>query len=48
VLGFKVQMDALPDLSLLSHSEKDDLIRALWAQVRALTQRVADLEAKLA
>jgi transposase len=47
VLGFKVQMDALPDLSLLSHAEKDDLIRALWAQVRALTQRVADLEAKL-
>lgn len=40
-------MDALPDLSVLSHAEKDALILALWAQVRALGARVAELEAKL-
>jgi transposase len=45
---------ALPDLSRLSHAEKDALIVALWAQVgaqaeqiAALTVRVAELEAKL-
>jgi transposase len=37
----------LPDLSFLSHDEKDALIRALWAQVQALTARVTELEAKL-
>jgi transposase len=37
----------LPDLSRLSHDEKDALILALWAQVQALTARVAVLEAKL-
>jgi transposase len=37
----------LPNLSYLSHDEKDALIRALWAQVQALTARVADLEARL-
>src|SRR5215210_8981770 len=47
-------MDRLPDLSSLSHNEKDALIHALWAQVQALTaqvgiltDRVAALEAKL-
>ena len=40
-------MDRLPDLSLLSHDEKDALIHALWAQVQALTARVAELEARL-
>ena len=40
-------MTELPDLSRLTHEEKDALIRALWAQVQALTARVADLEAKL-
>ena len=40
-------MTQLPDLSLLSHDEKDALIRALWAQVQALTARVAALEARL-
>ncbi len=47
-------MTALPDLSQLTHKEKDVLIRALWAQVQALTAqvqtlvaRVAELEAKL-
>jgi transposase len=37
----------LPNLSFLSHDEKDALIRALWAQVQALTARVAELEARL-
>ncbi len=30
-------MTELPDLSQLTHEEKDALIRALWAQVQALT-----------
>jgi transposase len=37
----------LPNLNHLSHAEKDALIHALWAQVQALTTRVAELEAKL-
>jgi transposase len=37
----------LPPLDHLSHAEKDALIRALWAQVQALTARVAELEARL-
>ena len=45
-LLFKLGMDRLPDLSSLSHDEKDALIHALWAQVQALTARVAELEAK--
>src|SRR4051794_14145217 len=40
-------MDRLPDLSSLSHAENDALIHALWAQVQALTARVAELEARL-
>lgn len=47
-------MTQLPDLSSLSHDEKDALIRALWAQVQTLTEqvrtltgRVAELEARL-
>ena len=40
-------MTALPDLSQLTHEEKDVLIGALWAQVQALTVRVAELEARL-
>ncbi len=40
-------MEPLPDLSSLSHAEKDALIHALWAQVQVLTARVAELEAKL-
>src|SRR3954462_849920 len=40
-------MDRLPDLSLLSHAEKDALIPTLRAQVKALTVRVVELEAKL-
>jgi transposase len=48
-------MEALPDLGRLSVGEKDDLIRALFAQVKALlaqvdglTARVAELEGRLA
>ncbi len=40
-------MIELPDLSYLTHAEKDALIRALWAQVQALAARVAELEARL-
>jgi len=40
-------MTELPDLSQLTHEEKNALIRALWAQVQALTVRVAELEARL-
>lgn len=40
-------MSPLPNLNHLSHPEKDALILALWAQVQALTARVAELEAKL-
>ena len=40
-------MTELPDLSQLTHGEKDALIRALWAQVQTLVTRVAELEAKL-
>ena len=36
-----------PDLSLLSHDQKDALITGLMAQVAALTARVTELEAKL-
>ena len=35
------------DLTRLPHDEKDALIRALWAQVQALTARVDELESKL-
>ena len=41
-------MDALPELGLLSIAEKDDLIRALFAQVAALTAKVVELEGRLA
>lgn len=47
-------MTPLPDLSQLSHAQKDALIHALWAQVQALlgqvetlSKRVAELEARL-
>ena len=40
-------MEPLPDLSSLSHAEKDALIHALWAQVQVLAARVAEPEAKL-
>jgi len=43
-------MDELPDLSSLSHAQKDDLIRLLYPlieQVWQLTARVEELEARL-
>ncbi len=53
-LGFKAGVMQLPDLSHLTHQEKDTLILALWTQVQALTvqvqtlvARAAELEAKL-
>ena len=33
-------MGVLPDLTSLSHDEKDALIYALWAQVQALTTQL--------
>jgi len=41
-------MDELPDLDRLSVAAKDDLIRALFAQVKALTAQVEALTAKVA
>ncbi len=41
-------MDRLPDVSSLSHNEKDALIHALWAQVQALTAQVGILTARVA
>ncbi len=48
-------MEELPDLDRLSHADKDDLPRALFAEVKALTAQVdaltakeADLEGRLA
>ena len=40
-------MPQLPDLSHLSHAEKDALIRALWERLEAAERRMADLEARL-
>ena len=40
-------MGRLPDLSSLSHDEKDALIQALWAQVQALTAQFATLTARV-
>jgi len=39
---------APPDLSQLSHAEKDALILALWQRLEAAERRIAELEAKLA
>lgn len=41
-------MELLPDLDRLSVAEKDDLIRALFAQVAALAAKVSELEGRLA
>ena len=41
-------MTELPDLTGLSHDEKDALIRALWAQVQMLTSQVLTLAARVA
>jgi transposase len=47
-LRLKLSVILLPDLSRLSHDEKDALIRALWAQVQALTAQVQKLTARVA
>jgi transposase len=39
-------MDALPELSLLSHEQKDALIRMLFEKVRELSARVEEIEAR--
>lgn len=41
-------MTPRPDLSKLSHAEKDALILALWQRLETAEQRIAELEAKLA
>jgi hypothetical protein len=40
---FKIGMERLPDLSSLSHEQKDALIHALWAQVQGLRAQVESL-----
>ena len=40
-------MKALPDLSSLSHEQKDELIRTLFELLQRLTARVEELEARL-
>ena len=40
-------MKELPDLSVLSHAEKDALIHALWEMVQSLTARVDTLTAEV-
>ncbi|MFM2051191.1 MAG: hypothetical protein RL682_1682, partial [Pseudomonadota bacterium] len=48
-------MQSLPDLSQLSHAQKDEIIRMLWAQLQELTpqmnalqERIKQLEGRLA
>ncbi|MEO5607537.1 MAG: transposase [Polaromonas sp.] len=40
-------MPSLPDLSELSHAQKDELIGLLWAQLLKQEERIAQLEARL-
>lgn len=40
-------MPRFPDLSQLSHAEKDALIVALWQRLEAAERRIAELEARL-
>jgi hypothetical protein len=41
-------MEHQPDIDRLSVTEKDDLIRVLFAQVTELTAKIAELEGRLA
>jgi transposase len=41
-------MQELPDLSQLSHSEKDDLIRLLWSMLQSQAKQIAALQAQVA
>ena len=38
------EMQALPDLNKLSHSEKDELIRLLWSMVQGQAKQLAGLQ----
>lgn len=40
-------MQAMPDLSQLSHAQKDELILALWQQVQSLSAALADMQAQV-
>ena len=40
-------MSSLPDLSELSHAQKDELIGRLWAQLLKQEKRIVQLEARL-
>jgi len=41
-------MQALPDLSQLSHADKDELIKVLWNQVQQLTAQVVAMQVQIA
>jgi hypothetical protein len=41
-------MQELPDLSELSHSEKDELIRLLWSMLQSQSKQIAALQAQVA
>ena len=41
-------MQELPDLSQLSHSEKDELIRLLWSMLQGQAKKIAALQAQVA
>jgi transposase len=41
-------MQELPDLSQLSHSEKDDLIRLLWSMLQSQAKQITALQAQVA
>ena len=45
---FKLFVPALPDVTQLSHAEKDTFILALWQRLEEAERRIAELEAKLA
>jgi transposase len=40
-------MQTLPDLSQLSHADKDELIKVLWNQVQQLTAQVVAMQAQI-
>ncbi len=40
-------MQALPDLSQLSHADKDELIKLLWNQVQQLTAQVVTMQGQI-
>lgn len=41
-------MQELPDLSQLSHSQKDDLIRLLWSMIQGQSKQIAALQLQVA